>query len=48
MARAITKPRPILAPVLPPLEQIELLPEQRVMRMRYAKRSSLNVPLRCS
>ena len=48
MTRLIMKPRPLLAPVLPSLDQIELVPEQRVMRMRYTKRSSLNVRMRRS
>lgn len=48
MARLIMKPRPVLGPVLPSLDQIELAPEQRVMRMRYAKRSSFNLRLRRS
>ena len=48
MACAVMEPRPVFAPVLAPLDQVELAPEQRVMWMRYTKRSSLNVPLRCS
>ena len=48
MARLIVKPRPVLAPVLPSLDQIELAPEQRVMPMRYTNRSSLNVRMRRS
>ena len=48
VACAIMEPRPILAPALPPLDQVELVPEQQVRWMRYTKRSSFNVPLRCS
>jgi hypothetical protein len=39
---------PVFAPVLPTLDQIELLTEQRMVRMGYAKRSSLNVTMRRS
>ena len=48
MTRFIMEPCPVLAPVLPALDQIELASEQRVMRMRYTKRSSFNVRLRRS
>jgi len=48
MACVVVEPRSVFTPVLTPLDQIELAPEQRVMWMRYTKRSSLNVLLRCS
>ena len=47
-AHAVMKPGPVLAPVLPPHDQVEHLTEQRVVRMRHPKRSSLNVSMRRS
>ncbi|WP_349282485.1 hypothetical protein [Polaromonas hydrogenivorans] len=42
------KKNPVFAPVPATLDQIELLTEQRMVRMGYAKRSSFNVAMRRS
>jgi len=47
-AGMVMEPGPVLAPVLPPHDQVELLAEQRMVRVRHPKRSALNVTMRRS
>ena len=47
-ASAIMEPGPVLTPVLGTRDQIKLLAEQRVVRMRYPKGLGLNRRLRRS
>ena len=47
-AHTVVEPGSVLAPVLPPHDQVEFLTEQRVVWMRYPERSSLNVSMRRS
>jgi len=47
-AAEIMEPRPVLTPVLATRDEIELLPVQRVKWVGHAKRSMLNVTVRCS
>ena len=47
-ALTVMKPGPVLAPVLPSLDQIEFLAEQRMVWVSYTESSSLNVPMRRS
>jgi hypothetical protein len=42
------EPGPVLAPVLATHDQIEFLPEPRMVRMRHPKGSTLNVTMRRS
>jgi hypothetical protein len=42
------EPGPVLAPVLAPYDQIEFPTEQRMVRVRHPKRSTLNITLRRS
>ena len=48
MAGIVMKPRPVLSPVQTTLDQIKFPAEQRMMRVRYPKRSALNVTMRRS
>jgi len=47
-ARTVMEPDPVLAPVLATHDQIEFLPEPRMVRMRHPKGSTLNVTMRRS
>ena len=47
-ARTVMEPSPVLAPVLASHDQIEFLAEQRMVRVRHPKRSTLNVTMRRS
>lgn len=47
-ASTVMEPGSVLAPVLPTHYQIEFLTEQRMMRVRHPKRSTLNSIMRCS
>jgi hypothetical protein len=47
-ASAVVEPGPVLAPVLASHDQIEFLTEQRMVRVRHPKRSTLNVTMRRS
>lgn len=47
-ASTVVEPDPVLAPVLATHNQIEFLAEQRMVRVRHPKRSTLNVTMRCS
>ena len=47
-ASAVMEPGPVLAPVLAPHDQVELLTEQRMVWGRHPKRSTLNVSMRRS
>ena len=47
-ASAVVEPGPVLTPVLDARDQIKLLAEQRVVRMRYPKGLRLNRRLRRS
>ena len=47
-ASAVVEPRPVLAPVLATHDQVELLSEQRMVRVRHPERSALNVTMRRS
>ena len=48
MAGAVMKPSSVLTPVLATLDQIKLLAEQWMVRVRYPQRSALNVSMRRS
>jgi len=47
-ARAVMEPGPVLMPVLATHDQIKLLADQRMVRVRYPERSALNVTMRRS
>ena len=47
-ASTVVEPGPVLAPVLATHDQIEFLPEQRMVCVRHPKRSTLNVTMRRS
>ncbi|WP_256735216.1 hypothetical protein [Variovorax sp. dw_954] len=47
-ASGVTKPRPVLAPILAAHDQIKFLAKQRMVRVRYPKRSALNAAMRRS
>ena len=47
-ASTVMEPGPVLAPVLAAHDQIKFLAEQRMMRVRHSKRSTLNVTTWCS
>jgi hypothetical protein len=47
-AGAVMEPCPVLAPVLASHDQVEQLTEQRMVRVRHPKRSTLNVTMRRS
>jgi hypothetical protein len=44
-ASTAMEPSPVLAPVLASHDQIEFLAEQRMVRVRHPKRSTLNVTM---
>ena len=48
MASTVMEPSPVLSPVLSTLDQIKFLAEHRMVRVRYPKRSALNVTMRRS
>ena len=47
-AGTVMEPGPVLAPVLATHDQIEFLAEQRMVRVRHPKKSTLNVTMRRS
>ena len=47
-ASTVMEPSPVLAPVLATHDQIEFLAEQRMVRVCYPERSTLNVTMRRS
>ena len=47
-ASTVMEPGPVLAPVLATHDQVELLSEQRMVRVRHPERSALNVTMRRS
>ncbi len=47
-ASTVMEPGPVLAPVLATHDQIKFLAEQWMVRVRYPKRSALNVTMRRS
>lgn len=47
-ASAVMEPGPVLTPVLATLDQIKFLAEQWMVRVGYAKRSTLNATMRRS
>jgi hypothetical protein len=46
--KVVLKPDPVLTPVLAVGNQLELLLEKRMVRMRYSETSSFNIAMRRS